>query len=130
MPVGMYVYSLTCLLILTTSTTAILNSTINSYYPLDTALVLTSDNSIQFFPHPLHSTFFLFLSMVALTWKLSPGTIFTVCSHTFIFFWLRKTSVSVRTYHLSFHVFICAFYLAISPFFHSNNFLFLFLFLC
>ena len=36
---------------------------------------------------------------------MSRGTIFSVCSHTFILFWLRKTSVSVKTYQLNFCVF-------------------------
>ena len=34
--------------------------------------------------------------------------IYTVCSHTFILFWLRKTFVFVETYRLSLRVFICA----------------------
>ena len=41
-----------------------------------------------------------------------------VCSHTFILFWLRKTSVIVKTYQLNFHVFIWAFHLEISSFFY------------
>ena len=47
------------------------------------------------------------------------GTIFSVCSHTFMLFWLRKISLSVETSQLSFHVlfwFICAFHLEISSF--------------
>ena len=42
--VGMYVYSITCPLILTSSPTAILNLPSYSFCLLDTALVLTSDN--------------------------------------------------------------------------------------
>ena len=45
------------------------------------------------------------------------GAIFSVCSHTFILFWLRKTSVSIETYQLSFHMFICASHPEISSFF-------------
>ena len=36
--------------------------------------------------------------------QLSRGAISTVHSHTFILFWLRKTSVSVETYQPKFHV--------------------------
>ena len=43
--------------------------------------------------------------------KLSRGTVFTVCSHTYTLFWLRKTSVMVEVFQLSFHVFVCAFLL-------------------
>ena len=39
--------------------------------------------------------------------KQTSGTIFTMCSHTFILFWLRKAFVGVETYQLSFRVFIC-----------------------
>ena len=47
------------------------------------------------------------------------GTIFTVCSHTFSLFWSRKISVIVKTYQLSFYMFMCAFHLEISSCFHS-----------
>ena len=63
---------------------------------------------------------------------LSQGALFTVFSHTFIFFWLQKTSVSVKMYQLTFRVlfwFIWAFHPEISSFF-GKNFLFLFLFSC
>ena len=59
-------------------------------------------------------------------------TIFTVCSHTFILFWLRKNSVSVKMYQLSLCVlfwFICAFIWRSLHFFHKS-FQFLFHFLC
>jgi hypothetical protein len=46
--------------------------------------------------------------------KLSCGIIFTVCSHTFTLLWLRKTSVNVETYQLSFRVFMYAFHLKIT----------------
>ena len=49
-PTGMYVYSIPCLLILIISPAAILNLLINSFCPLDTALVLTSDNFHLIFP--------------------------------------------------------------------------------
>ena len=52
-PVGMYVYSITYLLILITSPAAILNSPINSFCPLDTALVLTSNDFHSIFPPSL-----------------------------------------------------------------------------
>ena len=48
--------------------------------------------------------------------KKRHGAIFTVGSNTFIRFWLRKTSMSVETYQLSFHMLF--------------GFSFLFLFLC
>ena len=50
-------------------------------------------------------------------------------SHTFIFFWLRKTSVSIKMYQLSFCVCISVFHLKTLHFF-SKGFHFLFLFLC
>ena len=51
----------------------------------------------------------------------------TMCSHTFTLFWLRKTSVIVEMFQLSFHVFIkCAFNQEISSFF-GKTFLSLFL---
>ena len=37
------------------------------------------------------------------------GTIFTMCSHTFILFWLRKTSVIVKMFQLSFCVCVCVY---------------------
>ena len=49
--VGMYMYSRTCSLILITSPATILNLPINFLCPLDTALVLTSDN-LHLVPHP------------------------------------------------------------------------------
>ena len=47
----------------------------------------------------------------------SRGVIFTICSNTFILFWLRKISVIINMFQLSFHVFICGFHLEISSFF-------------
>ena len=47
-----YVYFITYRLILITSPSAILNSAINSFYPLDTALLLTSDNFTSIFLSP------------------------------------------------------------------------------
>ena len=69
---------------------------------------------------PIPSTLPLLLSHTHLggTYpKLSWGPIFIVCSHTFTLFWLRKISVIVETFQLSFRVFICAFHLEISSFF-------------
>ena len=60
------------------------------------------------------------------------GAILTMGSHTFILFWLIKTSVSVKTYE-SFQVFIYAFHpedLFTFFFFSLKSFLFLFLLLC
>ena len=39
--------------------------------------------------------------------NLSCGAVFTVCSHTFTLFWLRKTSEIIEMFQLSFHVFVC-----------------------
>ena len=57
--------------------------------------------------------------------KLLDGTFFTVCSQTFILFWLRKTSVIVNMFQLSFCVCVCVpfiwrslhFLVRVSPFF-------------
>ena len=51
------------------------------------------------------------------TTVLSLGAIFTVWSHTFFLFWLRKTSVIVETFQLNFRVFMCAFHPENSSFF-------------
>ena len=76
--VGMYVYPITCPLILTISPAAILNLPTNLFYLLDTALVLTSDNFLLIFSPsiPLQSPGGTFQ-------KLSSDAIFVVCSHTF-----------------------------------------------
>ena len=52
-PVEMYVYSITSPLILMTSPAAILNLPINSFCPLDTALILSSDNFLLNIPPSL-----------------------------------------------------------------------------
>ena len=49
-PEGMYMYSITYPVILITSPTTILNWPINLFCPLETALVLTSDNFHLIFP--------------------------------------------------------------------------------
>ena len=54
--------------------------------------------------------------------KLSYGTVFTMCSHTFTLFWLRKTSVIVKIFQLSFRVLMCAFHPKISSFFSVRVF--------
>ena len=74
-------------------------SPINSFCPLDTTLVLTSVISIQFSLHPFHSSLLPVPSLVAFIEKYH--TMFSlVCSHTFILFWLRKTSMSVKIFQL------------------------------
>ena len=54
----------------------------------------------------------------------------TVCSHTFILFWLRKISTSIKTYQLSFSLIFLVPFIWRSLHFFGNSFLFLFLFLC
>ena len=113
-PIRMYMYFITYLPILTTSPAAIFNWPINSFCPVNTVLVLTSDNFHSFFsPSPPFLPLFLFLP-----WWLLLETItwchLSMYSHTFILFWLKKTSLIVKTYQLSFHMFICAFNLVIS----------------
>ena len=59
--------------------------------------------------------------------KLSNRATFTVWSHTFILFWLTKTSVSVKMYQLSLVVlfyFICIFFLEMSPYWSSIQYSF------
>ena len=51
--------------------------------------------------------------------------IFTMCLYTFTFFWLKKSSVIVEKYQITFHVFVCAFPPEISSFF-GESFPFLF----
>ena len=55
-------------------------------------------------------------TLVALP-NLLCGAVFTMCSHTFTLFWSRKTSVIIKTFQLSFHVFMCVFHLEISSIF-------------
>jgi hypothetical protein len=91
------------------------NSPVNSFRPLDKIIVLTSDDFHSIFPqspllpisHPVSGSYP----------KLSRGAVFTVCSHTFTLFWMRKTFVIVETFYLSFCVFVCAFHPEISSFF-------------
>ena len=86
-PVGMYVYSRTCPLILITSPTTILNLPINFSCPLDAALVLTSDNLHLTFPPTHHPSPFPVLQPPGVTFQGYPrDAIFTVCSHTFTLF--------------------------------------------
>ena len=101
-PTEMYIYFITYPLLLITSPTIII-----LFCPLETVLVLTSDNFHSVFP-PSPS---LIPFPPGSYWTLSRGTIYTVHSHTFILSWLRKTSVSVKTYQISFWVCICAFHL-------------------
>ena len=39
--------------------------------------------------------------------RVCGAVVFTMCSHTSTLFWLRKTSVIVKTFQLSFHTFVC-----------------------
>ena len=114
--VGMYVYSITYLLIPITPPAHILNLPINSFCPLDTDLVFTSDNFHSILPssppHLSSSCFFIWLLLLeTATWR------HLYCLFKFILIWLRNTSVSVETYQLIFRVFICAFHPWISSFF-------------
>ena len=49
--------------------------------------------------------------------KLCSDVIFVVCSHTFTLFWLRKMSVTIKIFRISFCVFVYAFPLEISSIF-------------
>ena len=85
-------------------TNAILNLSTNSFCPLDTALVLTSDNLLLDLPPSI--------PLATPWWHLSKTLQWrhlVVCSHTFTLFWLRKTSVTVEIFQLSIRVFTCAF---------------------
>ena len=86
----------------------ILNLPINLFYPPIPVLVVTSVNFLSIFP-PSLPTSFPFPGGSHL--KLSRGAIFTECSHTFILFCLRKTSVNVEKYYWSLRaLYCCAFY--------------------
>ena len=86
------------------------------FCPLDTALVLTSDNFLLNFPpsipfsQPPDGTF----------QTLSNDTIFVVSSHTFTLFWLRKSSVTIKIFWISFRVFVCVFSPEISSIFGKS----------
>ena len=112
----MYVYSITYSLILITSSAVILNSPINLFCPLDIALVLTSDNFLFNF----HPSLPLLQPPVGTFRKLSSDVIFVVYSCTFALFWLRKTSVTVKIFWISFCVFVCAFPSEVSSIFGKN----------
>ena len=73
---------------------------------LDTALVLTTDNYYSILLSiPSIPPFFLFLPW----WLLETVTWYHLYSvHIVILFWLRRTSVNVETYQLSFRVLFCA----------------------
>ena len=106
-PVGMYVYSITYPLILITSPAAILNLPINLFSPLE-ALVLTSNDfhSVSLHSSPLLSCTYSSGTVL----NLSRGAIFTLYSHTFTLFWTRKAYVIVDTFQLGFCVFKCVFH--------------------
>ena len=55
-----------------------------------------------------------------LTQKIGKERGKTVCSHTFTLFWSRKTSVIIKIFWLSFHVFACAFPMVISSIFGKS----------
>ena len=109
-PFEMYMYYITCPLILIVSPTAILNLPINSFCSLDTALVLTSDNFLSIFPlSPPFS--FLFLPLV--TFMQNCHVVLSLLSL------LINKDLCVQLYQLSFCVifyFICVF--------HPETFLF------
>ena len=90
-PLGMYMYFIIYPLILITSPTAILNLPINLLCPLDTALVLTSDDFHSIFP-PL-----LPLSCLSHTlwWHFSKAVTWQHLYHvfTYIYFLLIKKDI-------------------------------------
>ena len=100
--VGMYMYFITYFLILMTSPAAVFNSAINSFCPLDTTLVLTSDNSHSIFPP--FPPFFLFLPLVSLIQNCHVAP-FILCVHTNLLsfdcersLWVSKCIVQVSMY--------------------------------
>ena len=105
----MYVYSITCPLILSTSPAAILNLPINSFYPLDTVLVLTSDNlHLNFppspppFPPSCHTT---------LWWHCLKTLMWSAHYRVYIYSLLIKKGICNRRNISSLHVsvFVCTF---------------------
>ena len=90
---GLYVYSITCLLILITSPPTILNLPINLFCPLDTSLVLTSDNFYFIFPRspPLFHPSCLVTSLVALSKTLTWRHLY--CVFTYIYSVLIKKEI-------------------------------------
>ena len=94
----MFVHFITYFPIPITSSVTILNS-INSLFQPDTALVITSDNSLSIF-HPLIPSSCSFPGGSCP--KLSQGAIFTVYSHALLLFLLIKTPVSVKSSQLSY----------------------------
>ena len=98
-PVGIYVYSITCPLTLIKSLATILNLLTNSYYLLDLVLALIADNFPPSFPLATPGGTFR---------KLTSDAVFVVCSQTFTFFRLRKMAVPVEISRYSFHMFVCA----------------------
>ena len=123
----MYVSSITSPLILITAPAVILNSAINSFCPLDTALVLTSDNFHSILP-PLLLSSCPAPTLVALirNCHMVPSLL---CDHMYTLPWLRKTSVTVEMYQSNFHMFMCAFHPEISSYF-DKSFHFIFIFNC
>ena len=94
------IYSITCPLILITSPTAILNFPINSFCPQHSPGI-----NLRSFNFPSILSPLPFLQPPDGTFqKLLHSAIFTVCSHTFTLFWLRKTSVIIEIYQMSFCV--------------------------
>ena len=88
-------------LILITSSSTILNLPIILFCPLDTALVLTSDDfHLIFLPSPPLLPPSCLLTPLVAFFKNSHDSIFTVCSHKITLFSLRKTSVIIKTFQI------------------------------
>ena len=99
---GIYMYSITCPLILITLPAAILNLPINFFCPQDTALVLTSDNLHLIFPLTPHPSPLPVSQPPDDTFQKHPHeAIFTVFSHTFTLFWSRMASVIAEIFQVS-----------------------------
>ena len=72
---------------------AMSSSPINSFYLLNKALTLTSDNFHSIFP-PAPPPFILFLPQVALTWNCHMAHLYCVHIHSFSSDWKRPLWVS------------------------------------
>ena len=85
-----------------------------SFCPLDIALVLTSDNFHSILPP---SPPLLSLSCSFPGGSQSHEAIFTVCSHTFILFWLKNPSMSINSISFLCLGDLLIFQVRISPFY-------------
>ena len=90
-----------------------------SFCPLDIALALNSDNLLLNFPPSLP----LSQPPGGIFQRLCSDVIFAVCSHTFTLFWLRKTSVTIKIFQISFRVFTWACPTVISSIFDEDEIL-------